>query len=74
MFSIEQDQQYRIRDARWRSLLIAKILDGGDRTSSGKEDEIDEEDRWLRYDEFCHGHDHDDDDHRGHDHEQQGAE
>ncbi|PAY20286.1 N-acetylglucosamine-6-phosphate deacetylase [Rhodopirellula sp. SM50] len=70
MFSIDQDRQRRQRDARWRSLLIGKILDKDFGRSKGGDEEVDEEDRWLRYDEFCHGHDHDDeqDQHAGHNH------
>lgn len=70
MFSLQQDQQLRQRDARWRQLLINYILAGDVETDSGEAKPIDEEDRWLRYDEFCHGHDHDHDghDHDGHDH------
>lgn len=70
MFSVEQDQLYRQRDQRWRSLLIGKILDKGFGSSSKTDDEVQEEDRWLRYDEFCHGHDHVDEQHNhaGHNH------
>jgi N-acetylglucosamine-6-phosphate deacetylase len=70
MFSLHQDRQWRARDARWRSLLIAKILDKKAAVKSGDADAVEEEDRWLRFDEFCH--DHDDQDHdgdlHGHDH------
>ncbi|WP_182865588.1 amidohydrolase family protein [Stieleria mannarensis] len=70
MFSLEQDRERRRRDARWRSLLIAKILDKDFGTSGKADEEVAEEDRWLRYDEFCHGHDHQDeqDQHAGHNH------
>ncbi|WP_167546594.1 amidohydrolase family protein [Stieleria maiorica] len=70
MFSLEQDRERRRRDARWRSLLIARILDKDFGRSGGDDDDVAEEDRWLRYDEFCHGHDHDDqqDQHAGHNH------
>ncbi|QDV47099.1 D-hydantoinase/dihydropyrimidinase [Stieleria neptunia] len=70
MFSLEQDRERHQRDARWRSLLIGKILDKGFGRSKGGDEEIEEEDRWFRYDEFCHGHDHDDeqDQHAGHNH------
>ncbi|QDV88192.1 amidohydrolase family protein [Planctomycetes bacterium TBK1r] len=70
MFSIDQDRQRRQRDARWRSLLIGKILDKDFGASSREEGEVAEEDRWLRYDEYCHGHDHHDeqDQHAGHNH------
>ena len=63
MFSIEQDQQLRQRDHRWRSLIIGRILDKGFAFASDGEKEVEEEDRWLRYDEFCHAHDHDDHEH-----------
>jgi N-acetylglucosamine-6-phosphate deacetylase len=58
MFSLELDRQRRQRDARWRAWLIARILDGDFPSSGDDQDEVDEEDRWLRYDEFCHAHDH----------------
>lgn len=69
MFTIESDQQLRDRDAQWRSILIAKILDENFGSSSVEQPIIDEEDRWLRYDEFCHGHDDQKlDEHAGHNH------
>lgn len=68
MFSIETDLKRRERDAHWRSLLIGTILDKDFGGATGKEEKVDEEDRWLRYDEFCHGHDHDEDEHAGHNH------
>ena len=69
MFSLQEDQKRRERDAKWRSLLIARILNEDSAKRDDKKDEIDEEDRWLRYDEFCHGHDHEQDDqHAGHNH------
>lgn len=71
MFSIEEDLKRRSRDSRWRTLLINRILDKNFGGGSSDDSPVDEEDRWLRYDEFCHGHDdeHDDDDeHAGHNH------
>lgn len=70
MFSIQADLQRRERDTRWRSLLIATILDKDYGRKSEETEDVDEEDRWLRYDEFCHGHDHDEhhDQHAGHNH------
>lgn len=61
MFSLERDRRLRKRDARWRAFLIAKILDDGSGGSSRKRT-VDEEDRWIRYDEFCHAHDDQEDD------------
>lgn len=66
MFSIDHDQQRRQRDARWRSRLIREILQAKKSGSSKAKEEVAEEDRWLRYDEFCHAHD---DDHDGHNHD-----
>lgn len=63
MFSLQRDRELRQRDARWRAMLIGRILDKDFPADSSHSDEVDEEDRWLRYDEFC-GHDH----HDGHDH------
>lgn len=60
MFSLQKDLELRARDRHWKSLLVASILDEDFARSSGEDSEIDEEDRWLRYDEFCHGQDHDD--------------
>ncbi|MEO1615078.1 MAG: amidohydrolase family protein [Planctomycetota bacterium] len=70
MFSLEQDRALRKRDAGWRAALISHILDEDYAMSEGDHDHLEEEDRWLRYDEFCHDHDHDHDDHRErHNHE-----
>ncbi|MCC9604084.1 amidohydrolase family protein [Stieleria sp. JC731] len=68
MFTLKQDQELRRRDQRWRSLLINYILAGDVETEDSADHEVDEEDRWLRYDEFCHAHDHDGHDHDDHDH------
>ena len=68
MFSLANDRDLRDRDARWRSLLIARVLDGDYATRSSGDEEVDEEDRWFRFDEFCHLHDHDDHDGDDHDH------
>ncbi|MCA9139974.1 MAG: amidohydrolase family protein [Planctomycetales bacterium] len=71
MFSIEEDSKRRARDARWRAVLINRILDKDFGGGSSGDSPVDEEDRWLRYDEFCHGHDHEHDDyneHAGHNH------
>ena len=62
MFSIKRDQELRQRDAKWRARLIANVLDGDYEPGGGKA-KVSEEDRWLRFDEFCHGHDHDHDHH-----------
>lgn len=71
MFSLESDQKLRQRDAQWRSFLVSQVLAGRSETKSGGPKEISEEERWLRYDEFCHGHNeqrHDNASHRGHRH------
>ncbi len=70
MFSLQEDLAKRQRDQRWRTLLIQAILDGGKGGGSKAKTQPSEEERWLRYDEFCHehNHDHDDDhDHQTHD-------
>ncbi|MEO1528926.1 MAG: amidohydrolase family protein [Planctomycetota bacterium] len=59
MFSLENDRKLRDRDAAWRAFLIAQILDGDRDGSTNRKQSVDEEDRWLRYDEFCHEEDHD---------------
>lgn len=65
-FSLEEDAKLRQRDQRWRSQLI-QLANGGDKEKKNghekdkkkdsEEDDKDEpekeEDRWLRYDEFC---------------------
>jgi N-acetylglucosamine-6-phosphate deacetylase len=60
MFSLETDAALRERDQTWRNELIQELLDGKpkdemkDKSASETDDKpIDEEDRWLRYDEFC---------------------
>ncbi|WP_143543776.1 amidohydrolase family protein [Rhodopirellula sp. MGV] len=73
MFSLQKDQQLRERDQSWKTSLINYILAGDTETDAGEEHEVEEEDRWLRFDEFCHGHDHDHD-HAEHQHESDHAE
>ncbi|KAA5545431.1 amidohydrolase family protein [Roseiconus nitratireducens] len=63
MFSLEQDREYRRRDSTWRSMLIRRLLDQDEPGKASGKSEMEEEDRWLRYDEFCHDHDHEDDGH-----------
>ncbi|MCO8125225.1 amidohydrolase family protein [Stieleria sp. TO1_6] len=64
LFSIERDQELRERDQRWRAILVQKILDDPAAKDGRQNDDSNaEEDRWLRYDEFCHQHEHSDDEH-----------
>lgn len=67
MFRLEDDAEMQARDEAWRNELIQELLDGkpkydSDDSSEDDEDkslsnrrmmELAEEDRWLRYDEFC---------------------
>jgi N-acetylglucosamine-6-phosphate deacetylase len=67
MFRLEDEAKLRARDEAWRNQLIQELLDGKPKSDSEKpsEDsknktlsgdlvmELEEEDRWLRYDEFC---------------------
>jgi N-acetylglucosamine-6-phosphate deacetylase len=55
-FDLEADQQLRDRDLTLRAGLIHKALDGDEEPKSGdekREKEVEEEDRWVRYDVFC---------------------
>ncbi|WP_417749037.1 amidohydrolase family protein [Rosistilla oblonga] len=72
MFTLENDQRLRQRDAEWRSMLIARILDKNYGSGGSDKKEIEEEDRWLRFDEYCHGHDDHDHAHHNHDHNDSG--
>ncbi len=60
MFSLETDATMRERDQTWRNELIQELLDGKSKDELKEESAsdtdskpFDEEDRWLRYDEFC---------------------
>ncbi|WP_404310842.1 amidohydrolase family protein [Neorhodopirellula lusitana] len=67
MFRLEDEAKLRARDEAWRNELIQELLDGKPKTDSeepSKDDdekaladhqtmELKEEERWLRYDEFC---------------------
>ncbi len=56
-FDLESDAQMRNRDAQLRARLIQKSLGaGGASKSSGKGDEVAEEDRWVRTDIYCATH------------------
>ncbi|MEM9828439.1 MAG: amidohydrolase family protein [Planctomycetota bacterium] len=68
LFSLQQDARARERNQRWKAYLISKILDGDFEMAHGHDHEIDEESRWLRYDEFCHDHTDHDHGHAGHGH------
>ncbi|MFG0265217.1 MAG: amidohydrolase family protein [Rhodopirellula sp. JB055] len=67
MFRLEDEAKLRARDEAWRNQLIQELLDGKPKSDSEKGSnnrqnqtlssdlvmELEEEDRWLRYDEFC---------------------
>ncbi|WDQ16220.1 amidohydrolase family protein [Rhodopirellula sp. P2] len=67
MFRLEDEAKLRARDEAWRNELIQELLDGKPKSDSDEptEDddekasadhqtmELEEEDRWLRYDEYC---------------------
>ena len=60
MFDVDDDAAMRKRDQSWRNQLVQSILDGESKAKQDKDTkdeekkpEVDEEDRWLRYDEFC---------------------
>jgi N-acetylglucosamine-6-phosphate deacetylase len=56
-FDLTSDEQMRNRDAQLRARLIQKALGaGGASKSSGKDDEIAEENRWVRTDIYCATH------------------
>ncbi len=59
IFDLESNTKLRKRDQAWRDELIQELLDGkpqaerdGEQESKSKET-VDEEDRWLSYDEYC---------------------
>lgn len=55
MFDLDDDQSMHQRDEAWRNELIQTILNGESKSKPDKSEktDVDEEDRWLRYDEFC---------------------
>ncbi len=56
-FDLKSDAQMRKRDAQLRARLIQKALGaGGGSKSSGEDDEVAEEDRWVRTDIYCATH------------------
>jgi N-acetylglucosamine-6-phosphate deacetylase len=56
-FDLKSDAEMRNRDAQLRAHLIQKALGaGGASKSSAKDDEIAEEDRWVRTDIYCATH------------------
>ncbi len=55
-FDLETDQSLRRRDAQLRTRLIQKALASGKASTKKSEDEIAEEDRWVRHDVYCAAH------------------
>ncbi|MEO9933178.1 MAG: N-acetylglucosamine-6-phosphate deacetylase, partial [Rhodopirellula bahusiensis] len=67
MFRLDDEAELQSRDQAWRNELIQELLDGkpkSDPDDSSKDDDDEsvaerrlmqmaEEDRWLRFDEFC---------------------
>ena len=65
MFDLQTNSELRKRDQAWRRELVQLILDGGPKKNTKVPNEekkvekvnlkvrIAEEDRWLRYDEYC---------------------
>ena len=52
-FDRTRDIELRQRDARLHAQLIQLALKQSSQDSKPKQQEVEEEDRWLRYDEFC---------------------
>ncbi len=57
-FDLEEDQKRQLEVATMHQSLVQKVLDSGQEPDSGDKPS-DDSGLWPRYDEFCHGHDHD---------------
>lgn len=58
-FDLDEDRRQRSKAAQLRQQLIQAILKSGEKMGSGEGDRSDPSTWWVRYDEFCHHHDHD---------------
>ncbi|QDT06649.1 hypothetical protein K227x_50650 [Rubripirellula lacrimiformis] len=53
-FSLRMQQELRERDQAWKARLVQMAAGSGEPASKkDKKESVDEQDRWLRYDEFC---------------------
>ena len=62
-FDREEDMDSQKEVKSMRLALIQKILESGEEMASPNRETIDQAKLWPRYDEYCHGHGHDDHDH-----------
>ena len=62
-FDRDEDLNAQKEIKSMRLALIQKILESGEEMVRPNKSNVDEAKLWPRYDEFCHGHDHDDHDH-----------
>lgn len=68
-FDRSEDQAAREKVAQMRNTLIQKILDSGESMRAPGQGDDDPSRLWPREDLFCHGHDHDVEEHFMHDHD-----
>jgi N-acetylglucosamine-6-phosphate deacetylase len=59
-FDLDEDQKRQAEVAAMHQKLVQKVLASGQEPASDEDHALDDSRFWPRFDEFCHGHDHDD--------------